>query len=92
LEKQTRYQSKTALAEKYLVRVWAGARSTATAEAFDQLWVENDASVSCGIDALPPTSSVIREHIHRGTFLVYQACQLLMTGQGVAKLKPVEHG
>jgi len=54
--------------------------------------VENYTGVHCGIDALPPTSSVIRGHIHRGEFLVYQACQLPRTGQGVAKLKPVEHG
>ncbi|KAH3722038.1 hypothetical protein DPMN_064987 [Dreissena polymorpha] len=27
-----------ALAEKHLVRVWAGARSTSTAETFDHLW------------------------------------------------------
>ena len=49
------------LAEKYLVRVWARARSTTTAEAFDQLRGDYT-SVSSGLDALPPTSSVITGH------------------------------
>ena len=57
----------------------AGARSTTTAETFDQLRVENYTSASVGIDALPPTSRVIRGHIHRGAFLVRRACQLLVT-------------
>jgi hypothetical protein len=52
-----------ALAEKYLVRVWAGARSKTNAETFDQLRIESYTSGSIGIDALPPTSSVVRGHI-----------------------------
>ena len=81
------------LAERYLVRVWAGARSTTTAETFDQLRVDNYTSASAGIDALPPTSSVIRGHIHRGAFLVHRACQLLATdNEREARLVPVEHG
>ena len=65
------------LAEKYLVHVWAGARSTTICETFDQLRVENYIISSVGIDALPHTSSEIRGHIQRGAFLVHRACQLL---------------
>ncbi|KAH3897519.1 hypothetical protein DPMN_021707 [Dreissena polymorpha] len=35
-----------ALAEKYLVRVWAGARSKTAAETFDHLRLENYSSAS----------------------------------------------
>ena len=49
-----------AFAEKYLVRVWAGARSTTTAKTFDDFRLEIYTSGSAGIDALPPTSSGIR--------------------------------
>ena len=43
----------TALAEKYLVRVWAGARSSTTSDTFDELRVETYSSASAGIDSLP---------------------------------------
>ena len=49
----------TALAEKYLIRVWAGVRSNTTAETFDDLKLENYSSARAGIDALPPTSTVV---------------------------------
>ncbi|KAH3752918.1 hypothetical protein DPMN_187544 [Dreissena polymorpha] len=49
------------LSEKYLVRVWAGARSTTTAGTFHHLRLENYTSASAGRDCLPPTSSVIKE-------------------------------
>lgn len=82
-----------ALAENYLVRVWAGARSTTTSETFDQLRVENYTSANAGIDALPPTSSVIRGHILRGAFLVHKACQLLVSANvQEARLEPTRHG
>ncbi|KAL8622995.1 hypothetical protein ACOMHN_027116 [Nucella lapillus] len=80
-----------ALAEKYLVHVWAGVKSRTTAETFNQLRVENYTSATAGIDSLPPTSSVIRGHIHRGAFLVHKACHLL----GAARedcLETLEHG
>ena len=70
-EADTLSDQDTALAEKYLVRVWAGVRSNTTAETFDDLRVENYNSARAGIDALPPTSSVIRGHIQRGAFLVH---------------------
>ena len=82
-----------ALAEKYLVRVWAGARSSTTADTFDELKVENYSSSRAGIDSLPPTSSVIRGHIKRGAFLVHRACHLLDTAkEQEARLAPIEHG
>ncbi len=82
-----------ALAEKYLVHVWAGVKSTTTAETFDQLRFETYTSTSAGIDSLPPTSSVIRGHIHRGAYLVKKACQLLVTtNEREATLAPIEHG
>jgi len=76
-ETNTLSEQDEALAEKYLVRVWAGARSTTTTETFDQLRLENYTSASAGIDSLPPTSSVIKGHIRRGAFPVHRACKLL---------------
>ena len=54
-------------AEEYLVRVWASVKSKTTACTFDQLRLEiyTRSATTKGIDALPPTSSVIRGHIHR---------------------------
>jgi hypothetical protein len=92
-EKEILLEQDAALAEKYLVRVWAGARSSTTTETFDQLRVENFVSASAGIDALPPTSSEIRGHIQRGAFLVYQACHLLATAdERDARMEPLQHG
>ena len=80
------------LADMYLVRVWARARSTTTAHTFNQLRVEQYTSSMAGIDALPPTSSEKRGHIHRGAFLVNRACRLLATdNEREASLEPVEH-
>ena len=83
-----------AQAEKYLVRVWAGVRSTKTSEeTFDQLRAENYISANIGIDALLPTSSEIGGHIQRGTFLVHKACRLLVTTEERdARLQPLDHG
>ena len=83
----------TALAEKYLVRVWAGVRSNTTAETFDDLRLENYSSARAGIDALPPTSSVIRGQIQRGAFLVHHACPSFETAkEPMARQGPLEHG
>ncbi|KAH3789797.1 hypothetical protein DPMN_167985 [Dreissena polymorpha] len=84
-----------ALAEKYLVRVWAGARSTTTAETFETspTRLENYTSASPGLDCLPPTSSVIKGHIRRGAFLIHRACTLLINIDGPeTRLAPVIHG
>ncbi|KAH3786936.1 hypothetical protein DPMN_165054 [Dreissena polymorpha] len=55
-ETDTLSEQNEALAEKYLVRVWAGARSPTTAETFDHLRLENYTSASAGLYCLPPTS------------------------------------
>ena len=44
----------TALAEKYLIRVWAGVRSNTTAETFDDLKLENYSSAILLPDLLHP--------------------------------------
>ena len=67
-----------ALAEKYLVHVWAGARSTTNSETFDQLRLEIYTTARVALDALPPTSNEITGHIQRGAFLVHKSCQLLV--------------
>ncbi|KAK3885497.1 hypothetical protein Pcinc_010238 [Petrolisthes cinctipes] len=69
---QSLSEQDAALAEMYLVGVLAGARSTTTAETFDQLRVETYTGGSAGIDSLPPTSSVIRGYIQQGFFLVHE--------------------
>ena len=61
-EAETLTEQDTALAEKYLVSVLAGARSSTIVETFDDLRLENYSSASAGIDASLPTSSVIRGH------------------------------
>lgn len=66
--------------KKNLVCVWAGVRSTTTAETFDELRIENYIAGTTGRDNRPPASSVIRGHTHRGAFLIYKACSLLNTG------------
>ncbi|KAH3837457.1 hypothetical protein DPMN_110847 [Dreissena polymorpha] len=45
-ETDTLSEQDEALAEKYLVRVWAGARSTTTTETFEHLRLENYTSAS----------------------------------------------
>ena len=82
-----------AQAEKYLVRVWAGTRSNTTADTFDQLRLENYTGGSVGIYCLPPTSSVIKGHIHRAFLLIHRACHILENGADYdAGLDPIEHG
>ena len=66
-----------ALKEKYLVRVWVGARSTTRALIFNHLRVEKYCSAMAGLDSLPPTSSVIKGYILRGAYLAFKACHLL---------------
>jgi len=81
------------LAEKYLVHVWAGARSNTTCETFDQLRLESFISATVGFEALPPTSSEITGHIQRGAFLVHRACHLLeAVDTRLSESEPLEHG
>ena len=81
-------------AEKYLVKVWAGARSTTRALTFNQFRLEKYCSANAGLDSLPPTCSVSRGHFHRGVYLAYKACHLLQ-GAGCQEsdsLEPEESG
>ena len=78
-------------AEKYLVRVWAGIRSNTTAETFDQRRVECFTK-GVGLDSLPPTTSVIRGHIHRGAYLIRKACSLLTEDMRDRFIDPLENG
>ena len=61
---------------KYLIRIWAGASSTATS---DQLRAESYIITNVGIDALPFTSNEIRGHIQRGAFLPVPGAQAMPT-------------
>ncbi|KAH3834838.1 hypothetical protein DPMN_108171 [Dreissena polymorpha] len=82
-----------ALAKKYLVRVWAGARSTKTAETFYHRRLENYTSACARLDCLPPTSSVIEGHIRRGALLIHRTFKLLINIDGLeTRLEPVIHG
>ena len=60
-EADTLSDQDTALAEKYLVRVWAGGRSNTTAETFDDLRLETPPVP--GLEMLSSTRSVMRSHI-----------------------------
>ncbi|KMQ81860.1 cysteine desulfurase [Lasius niger] len=73
----------------YLVRVWAGARSSTICHTFDQLRAESYASV--GRVAFPPTTTEIRGHIQRGAFLVHRAIHLLTTSDEHDAVLPLEH-
>ena len=64
-------------AEKYLVHVWSGAKSKPTATTFNQLRLEVHRKPMPGLHELPPTSSVIQEHIRRAHYVVYNAINLL---------------
>lgn len=92
-EENTLTEQDISCAEKYLVRVWAGVRSKTTAETFDELRIENYNGGATGIDSLPPTSSVIRGHIHRGAFLIYKPCNLLNIGDAhIMDAETLKHG
>ena len=91
-EADTLSEQDTALAEKYLVRVKAGARSSTAKESFDDLRGKMYIT-SFGIDTLPPTTSVIRGHIQRAAFLVHSACTLLTTAkERREREEPLKHG
>ena len=77
------------LAEHYLVKVWAGVRSSTKAKTFDQLRLEHYVN-SSGIDTLPPTSSVIRAHIHRSAYLIKETSSFL--DPHYHKADPLENG
>ena len=79
-----------ALAEEFLVKGYAGVRSATQCKTFDELRLEKYIGGKSGIDTLPPTSSVVKGHIHRGALLLYRLIHLL--DQGTKELDPHEHG
>ena len=84
-------ESDIQLGEHYLVRVYAGVRSTTTCMTFDALRLENYVG-GASLDCLPPTSSVIRGHIQRAAYLIRQACLLLDLTNDDRPDDPVENG
>ena len=78
------------LAEGYLVKVWAGVKSKTT---FNDLRVQSytNSSTTKGIDALPPTSSVVHEHISRAYFLVRMCINLLEDNRNDS-VNPLDYG
>ena len=64
--------------ERYLVRLWEGARSNTTADTFDDLRY-NCYLKGKSLNELPPTSSVICGHIRRCFFVIRNAITLLET-------------
>ena len=66
------------MAEKFIVHVWAGARTKKAASTFDELLYEVYMSPSFkGVEILPSTSSVIHGHIYRGFFVLRNALTLI---------------
>lgn len=66
------------LAEEYLVRVYNGTRSKTNATTFNELRYESQVrSTVVALDKLPPTSSVIRQHLKRAFFVIRQDITLL---------------
>ena len=79
------------LAEKYLVRVWHGVRSKTDACNFDELRLEyhrKDNPVP--LDNFPPTSSVIREHLKRGYYVIRKSLNLLSSDPAIPN--PIDSG
>ena len=62
--------------EQYLVRLWVGARSNTTVDTFDKLRYDCYLKGK-SLNELPPTSSVIRDHIRRCFFVIRNAVTLL---------------
>ena len=66
-------------AERYLVRVWAGANVKTTANTFDELRFLTYKSSKGSLVALPPTSSVLLGHIKRCLHSTYKCLTILNT-------------
>ena len=78
------------LAEEYLVKVKAGATAKPLSSTFDGFRHERYTSAKTGIDNIPLTSHTFRAHIHKGAYLVYNACNLLNPEKST--LDPLEYG
>ena len=79
------------LAERYLVTVWNGVRSSISSRTFDELRVEmHTKSTVVSLDKLPPTSSAIKEHLKRGFAVIRRTLTLL--GENRAPFNPAGCG
>ena len=78
--------------EQYLVRGWAGAGCKTPSKTFDQLRLEHHIKVATPkpLAQLPPTTNVIRAHIQRAFYVVYNVLNLLDDRRLV--LDPTNHG
>ena len=79
------------LAEKYLVSARNGVRATASGETLCELHIEmhmNSTVVSLG--KLPPTSSVIKEHLKLGFAVVHRS--LTFTDPNNKVFNPIDNG
>lgn len=75
--------------EKYLVKLWAGARTTTTIDTFNRLRYDCYMKGK-SLNELPPTSSAIRGHIQRSFFVIRNAITLLDEHYG--SLDPKDFG
>ncbi|KAH3719440.1 hypothetical protein DPMN_062275 [Dreissena polymorpha] len=92
-ETDTLSEQDEALAEKYLVRVWAGAQIDDNCGNILPSPTREIYPASVGLDCLPPESSVIKGHIRRGAFLIHRVCTLLINIDGPeTRVAPVTHG
>ena len=80
-----------AMAEEYLVHVWNGVRSKTIATTFNQLRLQTHfKSTVVAVNQLPPTSSVIQEHLKRSFFVVRNAVTILTPANN--PLEPLNYG
>ena len=89
-EATTLSEEDISLAEEYLVKVMAGVKAKPCSKTFDEYRREKYTGGSRGINDLPPTSTAIRSHIHRASYSVYTACNILSPYKVV--LNPQEFG
>ena len=78
------------LAEQYLVLVWNGPRGTTSAKTFELRVEMYNKSTVVSLDKLPPTSSVMRQHLINGFNLVRRALTLLQPNRN--PFNPINNG
>ena len=72
MEKIKLFEGDIALAGEFLVKGWAGVRSTTQCKTFDEFRLERYIGGNSGIDTLPPTSSANKgTHPQRRSTCIY---------------------
>ena len=89
-EDPTLIEDNICLAEEYIVKVKAEVKAKPLSSIFDGFRHEKYTSANTGMDNLPLTSRAVRAYIHRGAYLVYNACNLLNPDKPT--LDPLEYG